>query len=345
MSAAADTARGLRRPRHWGRVMSAMVTPFDAAGRLDLDAARRLARWLATEGGNDGLVVAGTTGEASSLTDDEWRDLVRAVSEAVTVPVLAGTGSPATAQAVALTREAAGLGAAGVLVVSPAYVRPPQAGIEAHFRAVAEATPLPVMVYDVPLRTGRRIDAAVLRRLLREVPNVVAFKDATGDLAAAAALLAEAGDGLDLYAGDDALAMPLLALGAVGLVGTTTHWTGTWFQRLAAAMDAGDLALARRLHARLQPSFAYVNSDTSVFAMSVKVMLGVIGLPVGACRLPYPPAPPEVAPNAQAVWAGLRREGELSPLAGVPFGHHQPSMTRVLSSRVFASSSSTRRFS
>lgn len=307
MSARADTPRGLRPPRHWGRVMSAMVTPFDAEGRLDLDAARRLARWLTTEGGNDGLVVAGTTGEASSLSDDEWRDLVRAVSEAVTVPVLAGTGSPGTAQTVALTREAAGLGAAGVLVVSPAYVRPPQAGIEAHYRAVAEATSLPVMIYDVPLRTGRRIDAGVLLRLLRTVPNLVAFKDATGDVAGAAALLAEAGDAVDLYAGDDALALPLLAIGAVGLVGTTTHWTGPWFQQLAAALDAGDLPQARRLHARLQPSFACVNSDASVFAMSVKAMLAVVGQPVGACRLPYPPAPPEVTLRAREVWTELRQ--------------------------------------
>jgi 4-hydroxy-tetrahydrodipicolinate synthase len=161
-------------PRHFGAVMSAMVTPFDAQGRLDLDAAQRLARWL-VEHGNDGLVVAGTTGEASSLSDAERCDLVRAVCEAVTVPVLAGTGSCDTAHTVALTGQARDLGAAGVLLVSPYYSRPPQAGIEAHFRAAAAATPLPVMLYDVPLRTGRRIGPEVLLRLLRDVPNAVAW--------------------------------------------------------------------------------------------------------------------------------------------------------------------------
>src|SRR4051794_4539824 len=146
----------IRAPRHWGRVLTAMVTPFDTEGRLDLDGAQRLARWLADRG-NDGLVVAATTGEASTLTDDERRDLLRAVSEAVTIPVLAGTGSNDTAHTVALTREAQALGAAGVLIVSPSYNRPPQAGIEAHFRAAAESTELPMMIYDVPTRTGRRI--------------------------------------------------------------------------------------------------------------------------------------------------------------------------------------------
>ena len=155
------------RPRHFGAVMSAMVTPFDAQGGLDLDAAQRLARWL-VERGNDGLVVAATTGEASTLSDAERCDLLRAVSEAVSVPVLAGTGSNDTAHTVALTQQAKGLGAAGVLLVGPYYNRPPQAGIEAHFRAAAAATELPVMLYDVPLRTGRRIAHDVLLRLFRD---------------------------------------------------------------------------------------------------------------------------------------------------------------------------------
>jgi 4-hydroxy-tetrahydrodipicolinate synthase len=291
-------------PRHFGRVMSAMVTPFDGEGRLDLDAARRLARWL-VEHGNDGLVVAATTGEGAALTDDERRDLLKAVAEAVTVPVLAGTGSAEAGHAIALTREAQSLGAAGVLVVSPYYVRPPQAGIEAYFRAVAAATRLPVMAYDVPGRTGRRIAEDVLLRLFREVPNIVAFKDATGDPAAAAALVAEAGEHFDLYSGDDAFSLPLLACGAVGLVGTTSHWTGGWFQRMFDAFQAGRVAEARAIHARLLPSLRYVNSETSVYAMSVKAMLRAIGQPVGACRLPYPPAPPEVEAQARAVWAEL----------------------------------------
>jgi 4-hydroxy-tetrahydrodipicolinate synthase len=281
-----------------------MVTPFDREGRLDLDAARRLARWLA-ERGNDGLVVAATTGEASSLSDAERADLVRAVSESVTIPVLAGTGSSDTAHTVALTRQARGLGAAGVLVVAPYYSRPPQAGIEAHFRAAAAATDLPVMLYDVPVRTGRRVSREVLLRLFREVPNIVAFKDATGDPAAAAALIAEAGEHFDLYSGDDALTLALLAAGAVGLVGTSTHWTGAHFQRMIAAFEAGDAKLAREINARLIPSFEFINDDTSVFAMSIKAMLRSLGQEVGECRLPLPPAPSEVARRAAEVCSRL----------------------------------------
>ncbi|WP_043641577.1 4-hydroxy-tetrahydrodipicolinate synthase [Chromobacterium haemolyticum] len=290
---------------HWGKVLTAMVTPFDEAGRLNLDAARQLARHLAANG-SDGLVVAATTGEAPTLSDQERRDLVRAVSEAVTIPVLAGTGSSHTEHAIALTREASDLGAAGVFVVGPYYNRPPQAGIEAHFRAVAAATRLPLMVYDVPGRTGRRIAADVLLRLFREVDNIVAFKDATGDPAAAAALIAAAGEHFTLYSGDDALTLPLLAVGAVGVVGTSTHWTGPEFARMIAAFEQGDTALARRVNAGLQESFAFSNTDASVFSMSVKAMLRVQGLPVGQCRLPLPPTGAAEEEQARLVWERLQ---------------------------------------
>lgn len=288
----------IRPPRHWGRVLTAMVTPFDAQGRLDLDAARRLARWLA-ERGNDGLVVAATTGEASTLTDDERCDLVGAVCEAVTIPVIAGMGSNDTAHSIALTRKARGLRAAGVLLVAPYYNRPPQAGIEAHFRAAAAATDLPVMIYDVPIRTNRRIAREVLLRLFREVPNIVAFKDATGDPPAAAALIAQAGDRFDLYSGDDPYTLPLAAVGAVGVVGTSTHWTGPQFQRMFGALERGDLATARLVNAQLTESFDFINSDTSVFSMSIKAMLRTLGQAVGECRLPLPPAPAETLQRAK----------------------------------------------
>ncbi|MBC7468171.1 MAG: 4-hydroxy-tetrahydrodipicolinate synthase [Ramlibacter sp.] len=293
-------------PRHFGAVMSAMVTPFDAQGRLDLDAAQRLARWLVAHG-NDGLAVAATTGEAATLSDAERRDLVRAVCEAVTVPVLAGTGTNDTAHTIALTREARGLGAAGVLLVGPYYNRPPQAGIEAHFRAAAAATDLRVMIYDVPLRTGRRIAHEVLLRLFREVPNIVAFKDATGDPGAAALLVAETGEHLDLYSGDDSLTLPLLAIGAVGVVGTSTHWTGLQFTRLISAFQAGRVEEARAINARLLESFAFINSDESVFPMSIKAMLRALGQEVGDCRLPLLPAPADVRERAAGVWERLNR--------------------------------------
>jgi 4-hydroxy-tetrahydrodipicolinate synthase len=292
------------KPRYFGAVMSAMVTPFDADGKLDLDAARQLARWLA-ERGNDGLVLAATTGEGVTLDDAERRDLIRAVSEAVTIPVVAGTGSNDTRHSIAMTREAQSLGAAGVIAVSPYYNRPPQAGIEAHFRAVAAATRLPVMLYDVPLRTGRRMAEDVLLRLFREVPNIVAFKDATADPPAAAALVAQAGEHFDLYSGDDGYTLPLLAVGAVGVVGTSTHWTGPWFQQMIQAFRAGDTDRAREIQARLIESFRFANTDESVFSMSVKAMLRTLGLPVGECRLPLPPTPPGVEERAREVWARL----------------------------------------
>jgi 4-hydroxy-tetrahydrodipicolinate synthase len=295
-----------RREPRFGAVLSAMVTPFDREGRLDLDAAQRLARWLAGRG-HDGLVVAATTGEASTLTDDERCDLVRAVSEAVTIPVLAGTGSNDTAHTVMLTKKARGLGAAGVLVVAPYYNRPPQAGIEAHFRAAAAATDLPVMIYDVPVRTGRRVAKDVLLRLFREVPNIVALKDATGDPPAAAALVAHAGDHFDLYSGDDAYTLPLLAIGAVGVVGTSTHWTSPQFGQMIAAFRRGDVAAARDINVQLIESFEFINSETSVFSMSIKAMLRTLGQEVGECRLPLPPAPPEVSGHAREVWDRLQR--------------------------------------
>lgn len=292
------------RPRYFGAVMSAMVTPFDAEGRLDLDAAQRLARWLVAHG-NDGLVVSATTGEAGTLNDDERCNLVRAVAEAVTVPVVAGMTSNDTAHSIALTRRARSLGAAGVIAVGPYYSRPPQAGIEAHLRTVAAATELPVMVYDVPLRTGRRIAGDVLLRLFREVPNIVAFKDATADPPAAAALVAQAGKHFDLYSGDDPYTLPLLAAGAVGVVGTSTHWTAPLFQQMIAAFHRGEVATAREINARLLPSFRFINSDESVFSMSIKAMLRTLGQDVGECRLPLPPAPAGTEERARAVWQEL----------------------------------------
>jgi 4-hydroxy-tetrahydrodipicolinate synthase len=190
-------------------------------------------------------------------------------------------------------------------VVSPYYNRPPQAGIEAHYRAVAAATRLPVMLYDVPTRTGRRVAEDVLLRLFTEVPNIVAMKDATGDPPAAASLIAQAGAHFDLYSGDDAYTLPLLAMGAVGVVGTTTHWTGPQFQQLIGAFQAGRVEEARATHAKLIDSFRFVNTEQSVYSMSVKAMMRTLGLRVGECRLPLPQAPKEVEARAREVWSRL----------------------------------------
>src|SRR5438874_7405226 len=164
-------------PGRFGAVLTAMATPFDDDGRLDVDGAVRLARWL-TEHGNDGLVVAGTTGEGPVLSDDERLELWRAVAEAVSVPVVAGTGTNDTAHSVELTRRAAGTGIAGTLVVTPYYNRPSQAGLEAHFRAVAATADLPMLIYDIPIRTGRKVSHDLLVKLAGDVPNIVGVKDA-----------------------------------------------------------------------------------------------------------------------------------------------------------------------
>ncbi|MGH9278050.1 MAG: 4-hydroxy-tetrahydrodipicolinate synthase [Acidimicrobiales bacterium] len=288
----------------FGAVVTAMVTPFDDGGALDLDGAVRLARWL-TDHGSDGLVLAGTTGEGPVLGDDEKVDLWRAVAEAVTVPVVAGTGSNDTAHSVQLTRRAATCGVAGALVVTPYYNRPPQSGIEAHFRAVAGASDLPVLLYDIPVRTGRKIAHDVMVRLAREVPQVIGVKDAAGDPAGTAKLVAEAPDGFEVYSGDDALTLALLAVGAVGVVGVATHWAAPHFAEMIASFEKGDVSRARQAHERLLPSYAYETGDAAPNPIPAKAMMRVLGLPVGECRLPMGPAPAGLEDRAREVLATL----------------------------------------
>lgn len=280
-----------------------MATPFDDEGRLDLDGAARLARWL-VEHKTDGLVVAGTTGEAPTLSDDEKRDLWRAVVEAVTVPVIAGSGSNDTAHSVKMTRAAAEAGVAGILAVCPYYSRPSQAGIEAHMKAIAAAADLPVLIYDIPVRTGRKVSHDALVRLHREVPNIVGVKDAASDPWASAQLLA-ASPGLELYSGEDRLTLPLLSIGACGVVGVATHWTSRLHQRLFEAFWKGDVASARQLNARLLPSFAFESSDDAPNPIPTKAVLRQLGLPSGQCRLPVGPAPAGLDDAAAALVSSL----------------------------------------
>jgi 4-hydroxy-tetrahydrodipicolinate synthase len=285
-----------------------MVTPFDDEGRLDVDAACVLARWLVANG-SDGLVVAGTTGEAPVLTDAEKRDLWRAVAEAVPVPVIAGAGSNDTAHSVELVGAAEEAGAAGILAVTPYYNRPSQAGIEGHFRAVAAASDLPILIYDIPVRTGRKVSHEVLVRLAREVPTVVGVKDASGDPAGSARLVAETPDGFELYSGDDGLTLPLLAVGAVGVIGVATHWAGVHFAEMVAAHVKGDVVHAREVNARLLPSYRFETSETAPNPVPAKAMMRVLGHPVGECRPPHGPAPDGLEADAREVLAGLGAVG------------------------------------
>jgi len=269
----------------FGSVLTAMVTPFDPEGRVDVDTAVGLARWL-VEHGNDGLVVTGTTGESPTLTDAEKIDLWAAVASAVTVPVIAGAGTNDTAHSIELTKAAESAGAAAVLAVCPYYNRPSQAGIEAHLRGVAEATSLPVMVYDIPGRSGRRIETTTLLRLAANVDNIVAVKDAAGDPAASARLLAQAPGGFELYSGDDPLTLALLAVGASGVVGVATHWAGAVFADMVERFEAGDVAGARAANIRLLSSFAFETSEENPYPVPAKAMMRELGFPVGPPRLP-----------------------------------------------------------
>ena len=288
----------------FGKVLTAMVTPFDESGALDLEAARTLARWL-QDNGNDGLVVAGTTGEAPALSEDETLSLFAAVVEAVSIPVIAGTGSNNTAHAVHLTKEATALGVSGILAVCPYYNRPSQAGIEGHLRAMADASPLPQVVYDIPVRTGRKISTALLLKLAREVPNIVALKDAAGSPGETAVLIANAPDGFEVYSGDDGLTLPLLACGAVGVIGVATHWTGVDHQELFALWDKGDVDGARAVNARLLESFAFETGDDAPNPIPTKAMMRHLGFAVGQARLPMGPAPAFVDERAPQVMANL----------------------------------------
>jgi len=289
----------------FGRVLTAMVTPFDGEGRLDLDAARRLARFLQDQG-NEGLVVAGTTGEAPTLSDEERLALFAAVAEAVTVPVIAGTGTNDTAHSVHLTVQAASLGVAGVLAVTPYYNRPSQAGIEAHMRAIAGASALPVVVYDIPVRTGRKISTAVLLRLARDVSNIVGLKDAAGNPGETAAVIASAPAGYEVYSGDDAMTLPLLASGAVGVIGVATHWTADDHRLMFDLWEKGDLEGVRLVNARLLESFAFETGDDAPNPLPTKAMLRYLGHDVGDARLPMGPAPDFVHQRAPEVWTRLQ---------------------------------------
>ncbi|HVM07891.1 MAG TPA: 4-hydroxy-tetrahydrodipicolinate synthase [Acidimicrobiales bacterium] len=270
----------------FGRVATAMITPYDEQGRVDVDGAVTLAQWL-TQHGSEGLVVTGTTGEAAVLTDDEKVSLWRAIAGAVSVPVVAGAGTYDTHHSIELTKQAEAAGVDGILVVTPYYVRPSQAGIESHFRAVASATSLPVMMYDIPGRTGRKIEHATLVRLASEVDNIVALKDAAGDPSATARFLSDAPEGFEVYSGDDAMTLPLLAVGAVGVVGVATHWAGQVFLEMIEAFERGDVAAARAANRRLMSTFAYETSDANPYPVPAKRMMRELGLPAGHLRPPH----------------------------------------------------------
>lgn len=289
---------------HFGRIMTAMITPFDDAGAVDYDVAQQLAKHLVAEG-NDGLVICGTTGESPTLSDDEKLGMLAAVVEAVDVPVIAGTVGYNTAHSIDLSQQAAKLGVHGILALCPFYSRPSQAGIEAHFRAIAEACDLPQLIYDIPIRTGRKVSTELLVRLAHEVPNIVGVKDAAADPAETAKLIAATPDDFELYSGDDALTLPFLSVGAVGTIGVATHWTAPDHVAMFDAWESGDVAGAQRASRRMHESFAFETGDLTPNPIPTKAMMRTLEFPVGECRLPIGPAPEGLEDQARQVYANL----------------------------------------
>ncbi len=284
----------------FGSVITAMVTPFTADGELDHEGAAELARWIVAQG-NDALVLSGTTGEAACLTDEEQIALWRSVRAAVDVPLIAGSGTNDTRHAAELTSAAADAGMDAVLIVTPYYNRPSQAGIEAHFRHVCEATELPVIVYDIPVRTGCKIGSDLILRMAAEIPNVVGLKDAAGDPGATARLIADAPDGFEVFSGDDPLTLSLLAVGAVGVIGVATHWAAPVMAQMIQAFQAGDVVRAQQLNARMIESYEFETGDLNPNPVPTKAMLRAIGQPAGPCRPPMGFGPDDLEERALAV--------------------------------------------
>jgi 4-hydroxy-tetrahydrodipicolinate synthase len=289
----------------FGRVLTAMVTPFTSRGELDLDLAQKIAHQL-VERGCDGLVLNGTTGEAPTTTDAEKARLVRAVVQAVgdRAAVVAGAGTYDTAHSVTLARQAEQAGAHGLLVVTPYYSRPPQTGLIEHFTTVADATDLPVMLYDIPPRSVVPIATETLYRLAAH-PRIVAVKDAKGDLGAGAEIIATTE--LAYYCGDDVLNLPWLAVGAAGFVSVIGHVVADRLRTMITAFDAGEVGVAREFHVSTL-SLIRTFSMTGGVAFG-KAALRLIGLDAGEPRLPQIAADPE---QVAAIAAALVEAGVLA---------------------------------
>ena len=288
----------------FGRILTALITPFGSDGSVDLDVAQQLARRLVDEG-NEGLVVCGTTGESPTLSDDEKLSMFSAVLEAVDVPVIAGTVGNNTAHSVELSLRAKALGVHGILSLCPYYNRPSQAGIEQHLRAIAQAVDLPQVIYDIPVRTGRKVSSEVLLRLAHDEKNVIGLKDAAANPAETARVIREAPADFEVYSGDDGLTLPLLSVGAVGTIGVATHWTAPDHVDMFAALESGNLAAATAINQRMLPSFAFETGDVTPNPIPSKAMMRTLGFEVGQCRLPLGDAPAGLEDEARRIYAEL----------------------------------------
>jgi 4-hydroxy-tetrahydrodipicolinate synthase len=272
----------------FGRLLTAMVTPFKDDLSIDWSGVEKLASHLVSTG-HDGIVVNGTTGEAPTTSDDEKIEIIKVVRSAVSgrAKVIAGAGNNETTHSVEQAEMAAKAGADGLLVVTPYYNKPPQAGIEAHFRAMADATDVPVMLYDIPGRTGAQIEPDTIVKLA-EHPNIVALKDAKGDVASTSWVIKRCG--IPVYSGDDILNLPLLSVGAVGFVSVCGHTVGADLRAMLDAWFAGNNAKALEIHQKLLP--VYTGTFRTQGAILTKAALSMMGLPGGKVRLPLVDATP-----------------------------------------------------
>ena len=293
------TSVGFDAPARLGTLLTAMVTPFAPDGSPDYAAAAKLANHL-VDAGCDGLVVSGTTGESPTTTDVEKLELLRVVLEAAgdRARVIAGAGSYDTAHSVRLAKACAAEGAHGLLVVTPYYSKPPQRGLFAHFHTVADATELPVLLYDIPPRSVVPIESDTIRALASH-PNIVGIKDAKGDLLSGAQIIAETG--LVYYSGDDALNLPWLAMGATGFISVISHVAAGQLRELLSAFGSGDLATARKINVALAP---LCNAMARLGGVTMsKAGLQLQGIDVGDPRLPQVPATSE---EIEALAADMR---------------------------------------
>ena len=272
----------------FGRLLTAMVTPFKDDLSIDWAGVEKLASHLVSTG-HDGIVVNGTTGEAPTTSDDEKIEIIKVVRSAVSgrAKVIAGAGNNETTHSVEQAEMAAKAGADGLLVVTPYYNKPPQAGIEAHFRAMADATEVPVMLYDIPGRTGAQIEPDTIVKLA-EHPNIVALKDSKGDVASTSWVIKRCG--IPVYSGDDILNLPLLSVGAVGFVSVCGHTVGADLRAMLDAWFAGNNAKALEIHQKLLP--VYTGTFRTQGAILTKAALSMMGLPGGKVRLPLVDATP-----------------------------------------------------
>ena len=272
----------------FGRLITAMITPFAKDGSIDWDGVATLATHLADHG-HDAIAVNGTTGEAPTTKSSEKLEIIKVVKSTVgsRVKVLSGAGDNETSYTVEQAKRSADAGADGLLIVTPYYNKPPQAGIEAHFKAVASATDLPIMMYDIPGRTGVEIESDTIVRLF-ELPNIVALKDAKGNLAATSDVIARCG--IPVYSGDDILNLPFLSIGAVGFVSVCGHTVGSELREMLDAWFAGNTSRALEIHQKLIPVFK--GTFKTQGAILTKAAMNLMGLPGGTTRLPLVDATP-----------------------------------------------------